>query len=270
MSLVWDTTRIAVCLSESWHFKEVDIDASFWLNRLKEASEYRMKLSLYKPGHTNAFRLVHGEGDQLPGLIIDVYGDVAVFQAHSIGMHKARHVIAESLTRIDSPRINSVYSKSHDALPEIYAKETSDEWLIGASPEELIVSEGGIHFSIDVVSGQKTGFFLDQRENRELVRRYSKGKSVLNCFSYTGGFSIYALLGGASHVISVDTSVGALNILEKNLSLNNLDKGHQSEKENVLTYLTKSDELFDIVIVDPPAFAKISANDTMPSRLIND
>ncbi len=237
-------------------FKEEEIDATFWQNRLNEAAGYRMKLGLPKSGYTEAFRLVHGEGDQLPGLIIDVYGEVAVLQAHSIGMHKARNSIAEALIRLDSLRIKSVYSKSQDSLPATYAKETADEWLIGTTPQELIVSEGGIRFYIDVVSGQKTGFFLDQRENRELVRRYSKDKSVLNCFSYTGGFSLYALHGGAIEVTSVDTSAGALDILEKNLSINHLTQNHHSEKENVLTYLTKTDEMFDIVIVDPPAFAK--------------
>ncbi len=237
-------------------FQEVEIDASFWKSRLNDAAEFRMKLGLYQPGHTDAFRLVHGEGDQLPGLIIDVYGEVAVLQAHSIGMHKARHQIAEALQNLSLLKIKSVYSKSNDALPEVYAKETTDEWLIGAAADELVVVEGGIRFYIDVVAGQKTGFFLDQRENRELVRRYSKDKSVLNCFSYTGGFSLYALQGGASDVISIDTSAVALDILEKNLSINNMIKAHRSEKENVLTYLTKADEMFDIVIVDPPAFAK--------------
>jgi 23S rRNA (cytosine1962-C5)-methyltransferase len=237
-------------------FQEMEIDDAFWQNRLRAAAEYRLKLDLYRPGHTDAFRLVHGEGDQLPGLIIDVYGEVAVVQAHSIGMHKARHQIAAALLRLDSIIIKSVYSKSHDALPEVYAKETTDEWLVGTAPEELIVSEGGIRFYIDVVTGQKTGFFLDQRENREFVRRYSNNKSVLNCFSYTGGFSLYAMQGGATEIISVDTSAGALSILEKNIILNQLSTNHKSEKENVLTYLTKIEKTFDIVIVDPPAFAK--------------
>ena len=237
-------------------FQEIEIDAAFWFGRLREALDYRMKLGLYQKDYTEAFRLVHGEGDQLPGLIIDVYGSVAVFQAHSIGMHKARNLIAEALTQLDDLHITSVYSKSQDALPAEYAKETTNEWLIGEMTSELIVPEGGIKFHIDVVSGQKTGFFLDQRENRELVRRYSKGKSVLNCFSYTGGFSLYALSGGATNVISVDTSAGALKLLEQNLESNGLPDKHQSEKENVLTYLTKSEEMFEIVIVDPPAFAK--------------
>jgi 23S rRNA (cytosine1962-C5)-methyltransferase len=165
-------------------------------------------------------------------------------------------MIAEALIKLDSLHIKSVYSKSKDALPSSYANETNDEWLIGTLKEDLITIEGGIRFFIDVVSGQKTGFFLDQRENRELVRRYSHGKTILNCFSYTGGFSLYALQGGATEVISIDTSAGALNILEKNLAINQLDHHHHSEKENVHTYLTKTETQFDIVIVDPPAFAK--------------
>ncbi|HZV70116.1 MAG TPA: class I SAM-dependent rRNA methyltransferase [Saprospiraceae bacterium] len=237
-------------------FQEENIDAAFWQKRLQEAAEYRLKLGLYKPGHTDTFRLVHGEGDQLPGLIIDIYGDVAVLQAHSIGMHKARVEIAEALTRMEVLKIKSVYSKSHDALPAEYAKETTDEWLIGDSSPDLIVHEGGIRFYIDVVAGQKTGFFLDQHENRELVRRYSNDKSVLNCFCYTGGFSLYALSGGAAEVTSIDTSVSALAILEKNLITNHFEGKHISEKENVMTYLVKHEALYDIVIVDPPAFAK--------------
>lgn len=237
-------------------FQEEEIDLGFWQKRLFDAAEYRMKLGLYSPNHTEAFRLVHGEGDQLPGLIIDVYGDVAVLQAHSIGMHKARFDIAEALTRMEALSIRSVYSKSLDALPAEYAKQTTDEWLIGLAPTELLVYEGGIRFCIDVVSGQKTGFFLDQRENRELVRRYSRDKSVLNCFSYTGGFSLYAFDGGATEVTSIDTSAIALTILEKNLELNGIATGHHSEKENVMTYLSKHETLYDIVIIDPPAFAK--------------
>lgn len=237
-------------------FENVEINDSFWNDRLQQAAEYRMSLGLFRPGYTDAFRLVHGEGDQLPGLIIDVYGEVAVVQAHSIGMHKARHAIAQSLLRLSHVQIKHVYSKSHESLPSSYAKESIDEWLAGSPHEELIVSEGGIRFVIDVVTGQKTGFFLDQRENRDIVRRYSLDKTVLNCFSYTGGFSLYALHGGAKEVTSVDTSAGALAILEKNLFLNNLHGRHLVLKENVMPFLTHTDLSFDMVIVDPPAFAK--------------
>ncbi len=236
-------------------FEETVIDPDFWHKHLEQAGKYRIDLGIWKPGYTEAFRLIHAEGDQLPGLIIDVYGEVAVLQAHSIGMHKARHEIAQSLVRLNTLKINSVYCKSHEALPTNYADKTEDEWLVGSLTNDIVISEGGIRFLIDIVSGQKTGFFLDQRDNRDLVRKYSKNAVVLNCFSYTGGFSLYALDGGAQEVTSIDTSAGALELLEKNLLLNSL-QGHQSVKENVLIFLSKTEREFDIVIVDPPAFAR--------------
>ncbi len=237
-------------------FDGVEINSSFWQSRLEAAVQYRSTLGLLKSGYTNCFRLIHGEGDQLPGLIIDIYDSVAVVQAHSIGMFKALHDIAKALIQLPLLEIKAVYSKSKDALPSNYAHRISDEWIKGSPIEPLIVQEGGISFNIDVVTGQKTGFFLDQRDNRELVRKYAQGKNVLNCFCYTGGFSLYALLGGASSVISIDSSASALDLLEKNLSLNSFSGQHVSEKENVLTYLTNSVSEFDLVIVDPPAFAK--------------
>lgn len=237
-------------------FEEVKTDRAFWTQRLEAAVKYRLALGILKPGYTDAFRLVHGEGDQLPGLIIDIYGPVAVVQAHSIGMFKALHDIAQALVALSSLNLQAVYSKSKEALPSNYAHRITDNWMVGKGPDELIVHEGGISFAIDVETGQKTGFFLDQRENRERVRQYAYGKEVLNCFSYTGGFSVYALQGGATRTISVDTSAGALEILEKNLSLNSFSGQHISEKENVMTYLSKTESLFDMVIVDPPAFAK--------------
>ena len=237
-------------------FEDLPIDNKFWDQRLTAAAEYRNRLGISKEAHTDAFRLVHGEGDLLPGLIIDVYDHVAVIQAHSIGMHLARHAIAQSLLQLKHPQITSVFCKSKDALPTTYAADIQDEWLEGIPAEELIIHEGGIRFVIDVVTGQKTGFFLDQRENRELVRKYSRNCTLLNCFSYSGGFSLYALNGGASAVTSIDSSAGALEVLEKNLLLNETKGSHQSLKENVLTYLSHSDQLFDIVIIDPPAFAK--------------
>jgi 23S rRNA (cytosine1962-C5)-methyltransferase len=238
-------------------FEEVNTDEAFWHARLEEAAQYRLTLGFIKPGYTDTFRLVHGEGDQLPGLIIDVYGSLAVVQSHSIGMFKALHDIANALIKLPSLSIRAVYSKSKDALPSNFAHRISDEWLKGDPQEEIIVHEGGIAFAINVVTGQKTGFFLDQRENRELVRRYAHGKNVLNCFCYTGGFSLYALAGGATEVVSIDTSAVALELLEKNLPINSFPGTHHSVKENVMTWLTQpEDKLFDIVIVDPPAFAK--------------
>ncbi|HUR31428.1 MAG TPA: class I SAM-dependent methyltransferase, partial [Saprospiraceae bacterium] len=194
-------------------FEDVEIDEKFWNTRLKTAAQYRTDLGFIREGYTEAFRLVHGEGDQLPGLIVDVYGTTAVLQAHSIGMHKARHQIAQSLNALTFPQIKTVFCKSKDSLPTEYAKDVEDEWLAGQPSSEIVIHEGGIKFCIDVVTGQKTGFFLDQRENRNLVRGYSKNSIVLNCFSYSGGFSLYALDGGATDVTSVDTSAGALEML---------------------------------------------------------
>ena len=237
-------------------FEEVTTDLAFWQRRLEEAAQCRLSLGIRKEGHTDTFRLVHGEGDQLPGLIIDIYGPVAVVQAHSIGMYKALPDIAKALTKIPSIPIQAVYSKSKDALPSNFAHRITDAWVQGQSPSELIVKEGGISFAVDVETGQKTGFFLDQRENRELIRRYSQGKEVFNGFCYTGGFSLYALEGGATHVVSIDSSATALSLLEKNLPINQFAGTHESIKENVLTWLGETEKQFDIVIVDPPAFAK--------------
>ena len=237
-------------------FAETQIDNQFWKTRLAEAFTYRNRLDWLKPGHTNAFRLVHGEGDQLPGLIIDVYGPVAVVQAHSIGMHKARHDIAEALKHIPGLPIQAVYAKSKEALPSDYAKDVTDEWLTGEPIEEIQILEGGIQFVVNVMTGQKTGFFLDQRVNREIVRKYANGATVLNGFSYSGGFSMYALQGGATQVVSVDSSLAALDLAERNAMQNAFPGKHTCVKENVLTYLNQTDSLFDLVIMDPPAFAK--------------
>jgi 23S rRNA (cytosine1962-C5)-methyltransferase len=237
-------------------FEEVNPDAAFWQMRLHEAAQCRLSLGIPKTGITNIFRLVHGEGDQMPGLIIDIYGPVAVVQAHSIGMYKALPDISKALLRIPAISLEAVYAKSKDALPSNFAHRITDDWVQGKYDSELIVKENGVSFSIDVATGQKTGFFLDQRENRDLVRRYAFEKDIFNGFCYTGGFSVYALQGGAKSVVSIDSSASALQLLEKNLSLNSYAGAHESIKENVLTWLGSTDRLFDIVIVDPPAFAK--------------
>lgn len=237
-------------------FEEVKTNAAFWSSRLEAAAQCRLTLGIPRANLTDTFRLVHGEGDQLPGLIIDVYGPVAVVQAHSIGMFKALPDIALALTQLSSIRIEAVFSKSREALPSGFAARTDDGWLQGSHAGELVVRENGIAFSIDVVEGQKTGFFLDQRENRQLIKQYAQSKEVFNGFCYTGGFSLYALEGGATHLISIDSSDKALRLLEKNLSLNSFAGTHESVRDNVLTWLSQNDRMFDIVIVDPPAFAK--------------
>lgn len=237
-------------------FEDAVIDNTFWSSKLRDAIAYRRRLDFIKPGFTDTYRLVHGEGDQLPGLIIDVYGSVAVLQAHSIGMHKARHEIASALISSGDSGIRAVYCKSKDALPGEYSSQAEDEWLEGKEEEEVIVHENGVRFVIDIIGGQKTGFFLDQRENRSIVSRYCQGRSVINCFSYSGGFSMYALQAGAGKVVSVDTSKTALDLLERNLMLNDVSSNHSTVKENVLTYLAGENEAYDVVIIDPPAFAK--------------
>lgn len=237
-------------------FEQVETNAAFWSSRLEAAAQCRRTLGIPRPGHTDTFRLVHGEGDQLPGLIIDVYGPVAVVQAHSIGMYKALPEIAQALITLTSLRIDAVFNKSKEALPTGFATQSEDGWLAGAHGGELVVKENDISFFVDVEQGQKTGFFLDQRENRQLVRQYSQGKEVFNGFCYTGGFSLYALQGGAQRVVSADTSDKAIQLLEKNLSLNPSGGSHVSVRDNVMTWLAQTDQTFDIVIVDPPAFAK--------------
>ena len=237
-------------------FEAVEADLSFWTDRLRNAADCRESLQVRMAGHTDTFRLVHGEGDQLPGLIIDIYGPVAVVQAHSIGMYKALPDITKALFQIEHLSLEAVYSKSKDALPSNFAHQVTDGWLHGQAPENLVVHEGGIAFQVNVETGQKTGFFLDQRENREMIRKYAHGKEVFNGFCYSGGFSLYALQGGATKVVSIDSSQGALDLLEQNLKINSFEGEHQSIKENVLTWLGETDQRFDIVIVDPPAFAK--------------
>lgn len=237
-------------------FDQVEINSDFWQKRLEEAAQYREALCVAQRSITDAYRLVHGEGDQLPGLIIDVYHSVAVVQAHSIGMFKALTDISNALIKIKSLGIKSVYNKSKDALPSAFAETISDGWLIGRMEGDLVIRENGVSFLIDVEAGQKTGFFLDQRDNRALVKRYAAGKKVFNGFCYTGGFSLYALSGGASEVVSVDSSAGAIAMLEKNLSLSSFEGSHQAVKDNVLTMLGQHEDQYDIVIIDPPAFAK--------------
>ena len=237
-------------------FANIPIDEAFWFDRLNAAATYRQTLGFIRAGETDAFRLVHGEGDQLPGLIVDVYGDTAVVQAHSIGMHMAMDDIAQALCRLPSMGIARVYDKSREALPADYAGRQADGWKIGEGATTILVHEGGIGFDVDIAGGQKTGFFLDQRENRAMVRRYADGKSILNCFAYTGGFSLYAMAGGATHVTSIDASAPAMTILENNVLRQGTTERHAGLRDDVLKFLTRSEEMFDLIVVDPPAFAK--------------
>ena len=236
-------------------FDDGPIDYDFYYSKLESAFSTRAMLG-FPSETTNAFRLVHGEGDGLPGLIVDVYGDTAILQAHSIGMHKQADIIARAIQDSSKGIIQKVYSKSVATLPSQYPSEVEDRFLIGEGGDALAVKENNVQFLIDYVHGQKTGFFLDQRVNRDLLSTYARGKSVLNCFCYTGGFSMYALAKGASEVHSIDVSDKAMKTLKQNLELNDFDR-HHAYTDNVMKYLTRSTEpKFDIVIVDPPAFAK--------------
>ena len=226
-------------------------DAIFWQNKLQEALNSRVLLGLTGNTEINCFRLVHGEGDELPGLIIDVYADSAVLQAHSSGMFLASEEIAKELKKV-LPSIQHIYSKSKASLHDA---EVEDGYLLGGE-NECIALENGLKYKIDYAGGQKTGFFIDQRENRKLLGEMSKGKTVLNTFSYTGGFSMAALQGGAKKAVSVDVSANAIQLANENAALNYFGQKHEGLVADVMQFLREGEELFDIVVLDPPAFAK--------------
>jgi 23S rRNA (cytosine1962-C5)-methyltransferase len=238
----------------TWNHKD-DIDTiDFWLKRLTHALDLRTTMQIISE-QTNCFRWIHGEGDGLSGLIIDVYGEVAVIQCHSVGMFKQIELIAQAVLEAGKGRIKAVYNKSKEALPKFLASEMQNGFLIGES-ESGIVLENGHHFKVDWAKGQKTGFFLDQRDNRALLGQLAKGRSVLNTFCYTGGFSVYAIAGGAKEVVSVDVSSLAIGLTEENVKLNAEENQHTAICADVLEFFKEHDRLYDIVIVDPPAFAK--------------
>lgn len=237
-------------------FQEEEIDRDFWQRRLHEAFLMRQRIGLIRSDNT-MFRLVHGEGDRLPGLIIDVYGDTAVMQAHSVGMHVSRHNIAEALIDATDGLVQNVYYKSETTLP-FKAPITGEKegWLIGHSDVNVAL-ENGLKFHIDWLEGQKTGFFVDQRDNRHLLEEYAHGKNVLNMFCYTGGFSVYALRGGANHVHSVDASARAIELTNANVTLNYGDDAHhEGYCEDAFKYLERAGSDYDLIVLDPPAFAK--------------
>ena len=238
-------------------FDNRKIDASFWKERLEKAFELRKMMGLIDNEHTNCYRLVHSEGDNLPGLIIDIYGTTAVVQAQTEGMALNIKSISDSLLNIDGLDINSVYNKSSEAMQRMGKEAVDDGYLVGEKTDDF-VCENDSKFLIDWEKGQKTGFFLDQRNNRDLVRKLAKGKNVLNTFCYTGGFSVTALRGGANKVVSVDCSKKAIADCEKNIALNGFDTiENPSVAEDAKLFLQnmkKGD--FDLIILDPPAFAK--------------
>lgn len=237
-------------------FRDVTIDSDFWQSRLQSAIDMRVKLGIADSPTNNTYRLVHGEGDNLPGLVIDVYSKTAVMQAHSVGMHVCRVDVAEALVKVMGNRIENVYYKSETTLPFKAELGQENGFLYGGSEENKAV-ENGLKFYVDWLKGQKTGFFVDQRENRSLLETYSKDKRVLNMFCYTGGFSFYAMRGGAKQVHSVDSSAKAIELTRKNVELNFPgDKRHEAFCEDAFKYLDKAGGDYDLIILDPPAFAK--------------
>ena len=237
-------------------FRQEEISHDFWKHRLAVALDMRRSLGLVDNPENNTYRLVHGEGDNLPGLIIDVYGQTAVMQAHSAGMHVYRMEIAEALSEVMGDIVKNIYYKSETTLPFKADLEPENGFIKGGSPENVAL-ENGLKFHVDWLKGQKTGFFVDQRENRHLLERYSKGRNVLNMFCYTGGFSFYAMRGGANLVHSVDSSAKAIDLTNQNVELNFPgDERHQAFAEDAFKYLDRMGDQYDLIILDPPAFAK--------------
>ncbi len=237
-------------------FSDIAIDRSFWQERLSAALTMRQRIGIADNPLNNTYRLVHGEGDWLPGLVIDCYGPTAVMQAHSVGMHRCRMDICQALTDVMGDRIRQVYYKSETTLPYKAHLDEEDGFIFGHTDDNVAV-ENGLKFHVDWLRGQKTGFFVDQRENRSLLERYSQGKSVLNMFCYTGGFSVYAMRGGAERVHSVDSSAKAIEITNSNVALNFPgDARHEAFCEDAFRFLEGRTDKYDIVVLDPPAFAK--------------
>ncbi len=258
-------------------FERIVPDIHYWTKKLTGIRQFREAIIATTPGRsegpvrrsdtptvavkTDCYRLVHGEGDGCSGLIIDYYNGVAVLQAHSIGMHRERNLIAEALKNVYGDELIAVYDKSHETVPELYGQTVENGYLLGTAETPYEVHENGHSFWVDWITGQKTGFFLDQRDNRQLLARYSYGKHVLNTFCYSGGFSVYALGAGAAQVHSVDSSQKAIDLTNQNVALNQPKTGaddsrHEAITDDVMAYLKAHPEQYDVVVLDPPAYAK--------------
>ena len=236
-------------------FEQQEINLKFWVNKVRDAYNFRKNLNLTENSNTNVFRLIFAEGDNLPGLIVDYYNGTAVLQAHSVGMYFSRKEITQAMIEVMGDKLRAVYDKSRETLPVNAGIETQNTYLYGSFSSNE-VSENNNKFCVDWEGGQKTGFFIDQRENRELLTRYVKGKSVLNTFCYTGGFSVYALNAGAKLVHSVDSSKRAMEMTDMNVKLSGKSSTHESYTADVFSFLKDADNKYDVIILDPPAFAK--------------
>lgn len=239
-------------------FSEEEINHSFWCSHLESALKMRQRIGIADNDNNNTYRLVHGEGDALPGLIIDCYGETMVMQAHSVGMHASRKAVCHALVEVMGNRMKHVYYKSETTLPFKAELEQENDFIHGGTDNDIAI-ENGLKFHVDWLHGQKTGFFIDQRENRSLLEHYAKDKSVLNMFCYTGGFSVYAMRGQAKMVHSVDSSAKAIELTNRNIDLNFPgDKRHEAFCEDAFKYLDNTDNAnkYDLIVLDPPAFAK--------------
>lgn len=236
-------------------FSDETIDQAFYERKLAIALDVRRSIGVIQEDN-NTYRLVHGEGDNLPGLVIDIYGATAVMQAHSVGMHQDRMMIAQALKTVMGDELHNIYYKSETTLPYKAELEQENGFILGGDTNDIAV-ENGMKFHVDWLRGQKTGFFVDQRDNRSLLQRYSSGRNVLNMFCYTGGFSFYAMRGGASLVHSVDSSQKAVDLTNANISINFPgDARHTAYAEDAFKFLDKMDTPYDLIVLDPPAFAK--------------
>lgn len=236
-------------------FNGAAIDDSYWHVRLSDAYKLREKLGLANSANTNVYRLVNAEGDNLPGLIIDYYNRHMVIQMHSAGMYRNINNIAGTLQQIYNKKIDTIYNKSETTLPYKSPLNAKNNFLAG-NTGSTIVTENKLKFRVDWIEGQKTGFFIDQRENRQLIKQYARGKNILNLFCYTGGFSVYALAGNARLVHSVDSSAKAIKLLNENISLNFSRANHETYTEDAFKFLENIKDTYDLIILDPPAFAK--------------
>jgi len=239
-------------------FENNTIDLAFWINKIQRAYDFRRTVGLINNSATTIYRLIHGEGDGCPGLVIDIYDTTAIIQVYTKGMYDAISFINDALLAVYKENVKAIYSKSAETLAKHGVQNIVDDYTYRHENfhEADFALENNLMFKINYIEGQKTGFFIDQRNNRSLVQHYAKGKTVLNTFCYTGGFSLYALQGGASKVVSVDSSKKAMEGLEANITLNFSNAHHEGYTEDVMTYLKKSTEQFDLIILDPPAYAK--------------
>lgn len=237
-------------------FTDVEPDDNFWKNKIESAWKLRLSLGFDNNAETNVFRLIHGEGDGLPGLIVDFYNGTAVMQSHSVGMYLVREMLVKALCEVLGEKLIAVYDKSEKSLPFKAGVESKDGYLFGENNDTEVL-ENGLRFKVDWLEGQKTGFFIDQRENRHLVQHYSAGRDVLNMFCYTGGFSFYAMKGNAQMVHSVDSSAKAIELTNQNVALNFLnDTRHEAFVADAFDFMRDIKSKYDLIILDPPAFAK--------------